>query len=207
MKLAHAILAIADISGYTGFIHQQGISIVHAEEIITALLGTVIDRASHPLTLNKLEGDAALLYAEYEGPAEPAVSDILAQTGEFFGVFEHTRLRLQHDRSACGCEACQGIDKLRLKILLHLGEIAVKQVRQFTELAGKPLILLHRLLKNGVPSREYILMSADFLAAAPAIDGLGWLDEDVDGVGPARIAYLLVTPENLRRLPVLPAGS
>lgn len=207
MKLVNAILAIADISGYTGFIHQQGISIVHAEEIITALLGTVIDRASHPLTLNKLEGDAALLYAEYVGPAAPAVNDILAQAGEFFGVFEHTRLRLQQDRSACGCEACQGIDKLRLKILLHLGEIAIKQVRQFTELAGRPLILLHRLLKNGVPAREYILMTEDFLAAAPAIDGLSWLDEDVDGVGASRIAYLLATPGNLGRLPLLPAGS
>ena len=207
MKLTNAILAIADISGYTSFIHQKDISIVHAEEIITALLGTVIDRASHPLTLNKLEGDAALLYAEYEGPAAAAVTDILAQSGEFFGAFEHTRLRLQHDRSGCGCEACQGIDRLRLKILLHLGEIAVKQVRQFTELAGKPLILLHRLLKNGVPAREYILMTEDFLAAAPAIGGLSWLDEEVDGVGPSRIAYLLVTPENLLRLPVLPAGA
>lgn len=207
MRLTQAILAIADISGYTGFVHQPGISIVHAEEIITALLGCVIDRASHPLSLNKLEGDAALLYAEYQEPAGAAVGDILAQIGEFFGTFERTRLRLQQDRSGCGCEACRGIDRLRLKILLHLGEIAVKQVRQFTELAGKPLILLHRLLKNGVPSREYILMSEAFAAAAPAIAGLHWLEEEVDGVGPARIAYLPATPDNLRQLPRLPGGG
>ncbi|MDR3416092.1 MAG: DUF2652 domain-containing protein [Nevskia sp.] len=207
MRLTSAVLAIADISGYTGFVHQKDISIVHAEEIITALLGCVIDRASHPLNLNKLEGDAALLYAEYEGAAAVVVSDILAQIGAFFGGFEQTRLRLQQDRSGCGCEACQGIDRLRLKILLHLGEIAVKQVRQFTELAGKPLILLHRLLKNGVPAREYILMTEDFATAAPAIAGLNWLDEEVDGVGPARIAYVLATPEALRHLPVLSAGT
>lgn len=204
MKLSNAVLAIADISGYTGFVHQPDLSIVHAEQIITALLDTVIDRAAHPLTLNKLEGDAALLYAEYEGPAAPVVRDILAQAGEFFGAFEHTRLRLQQDRSGCGCDACRGIERLRLKVLLHLGEIAVKQVRQFTELAGRPLILLHRLLKNGVPAREYLLLSEDCAAAAAPLEGLTWLDEDVDGVGPARIAYLLATPEALARLPRLP---
>lgn len=204
MRLTNAVLAIADISGYTAFVHQKDLSIVHAEQIITALLDTVIERAAHPLSLNKLEGDAALLYAEYEGPAQPVVSDILAQAGAFFGAFETTRLRLQQDRAACGCEACQGIERLRLKLLLHIGEIAVKQVRQFTELAGKPLILVHRLLKNGVPAREYILMSEDFLAAAPPLPGLTWLDEDVDGVGPARVGYLLATPEALATLPKLP---
>ncbi|MBV8063195.1 MAG: DUF2652 domain-containing protein [Nevskia sp.] len=203
MRLSNAVLAIADISGYTGFVHQSDISIVHAEQIITALLDTVIERAAHPLTLNKLEGDAALLYAEYQGPAAPVVRDILAQAGEFFGAFERTRLRLQQDRSACGCDACHGIERLRLKILLHLGEIAVKQVRQFTELAGKPLILLHRLLKNSVPSREYLLLSED-CATIAGLEGLSWLDEDVDGVGPARIAWLPATPDSLARLPRLP---
>jgi hypothetical protein len=203
MRLTQAVLAIADISGYTDFVHQKELSIVHAEQIITALLDAVIDRAAHPLTLNKLEGDAALLYAEYQGPAQPAATDILAQAGEFFPAFERTRLQLQNDRSGCGCEACRGIERLRLKILLHLGEVAVKQVRQFTELAGKPLILLHRLLKNGVPAREYLLLTEAFAGAAPPIEGLCWLEEDVDGVGPSRIAYLLNSPELPSRLPRL----
>jgi hypothetical protein len=203
VKLTHAILAIADISGYTGFVLQPDISIVHAEEIINGLLGCVIDRASHPLNLNKLEGDAALLYAEYQGPAGIAAADILAQVGAFFAVFEQTRLRLQQDRSACGCEACQGIERLRLKILLHLGEVAIKQVRQFTELAGKPLILLHRLLKNRVPEREYIMMTQDFAEAAPAIAGLNWLEQEVESLGQVRIAYLRASPADLQQLPQL----
>lgn len=203
MRLTQTALVIADISGYTGFVHQKDLSIVHAEQIITALLDTVIDRAAHPLTLNKLEGDAALLYAEYEGAPQPVAADILAQCAAFFGAFEQTRLRLQQDRSGCGCEACRGIERLRLKALLHLGEVAVKQVRQFTELAGKPLILLHRLLKNGVPEREYLLMTDEFAAAAPPIEGLRWLDEDVADVGPHRIAWLPATQQGLAALPRL----
>lgn len=205
MRLTHAVLAIVDISGYTRFVHQPEISLVHAEQIITTLLDAVIDRAAHPLQLNKLEGDAALLYAEFEGPAAPVVGDILAQAGAFFAAFERTRLRLQQDRSACGCEACQGIEQLRLKMLLHLGEIAIKQVRQFVELAGKPLIVLHRLLKNSVPLREYLLMTEDFLAALPApVEGLTLLDEAPDGTAPVRIGYLPATPEAMARLPQLP---
>lgn len=203
MRLTQAALVIADISGYTGFVHQKELSIVHAEQIITALLDTVIDHAAHPLNLNKLEGDAALLYAEYQGPAAPVAADVLAQCASFFGAFTGTRLRLQGDRSGCGCEACRGIERLRLKVLLHLGEVAVKQVRQFTELAGKPLILLHRLLKNGVPEREYLLLTEDFAAAAPALAGLRWLEEDVADVGPHRIAWLPATEQALAGLPQL----
>jgi hypothetical protein len=192
LRLARAVLAIADISGYTHFVHQPDISIVHAEEIITALLETVIDRAAHPLTLNKFEGDAALLYAEFEGPAAPVVADILVQADAFFAAFATTRLRLQQDRSGCGCEACRGIDRLGLKILLHLGDIAIKQIREHTELAGKPLIVLHRLLKNEVPGREYLLLTAEFLApfgSPPA--GVAFLQQEIADLEPVRIGYRL----------------
>lgn len=205
MRLAQAVLAIVDISGYTRFVHQPEVSLVHAEQIITALLDAVIDRAAHPLTLNKLEGDAALLFAEFEGSAAPVTTDILAQAREFFPAFGQTRQRLRDDRSSCGCDACSGIENLGLKMLLHRGEIAIKQVRQFQELAGRPLIVLHRLLKNSVPIREYILMTQQFLDGAPALNGLQWLDEEPDGVGAVRVAYLPATPAGLAALPELPA--
>ncbi|MDP1624483.1 MAG: DUF2652 domain-containing protein [bacterium] len=64
METKKVALVIADISGYTQFIRSEKMSAVHAEEIIFELLEAVIDHAAYPLTLNKLEGDAALLYAE-----------------------------------------------------------------------------------------------------------------------------------------------
>lgn len=38
----------------------------------------------------------------------------------------------------------------------------VKQVRQFTEIAGEDVILIHRLLKNSIDSDEYILLTDSF---------------------------------------------
>jgi hypothetical protein len=60
---------------------------------------------------------------------------------------------------------------LKLKAFLHTGEIAVKQIRQFTEVAGQDVILIHRLLKNSIDSREYILFTEPFRALAGDYDG------------------------------------
>jgi hypothetical protein len=184
MRLTHAFLVIVDISGYTSFITERTISLLHAEQIITDLIDAVIDQARHPLTLNKLEGDAALLYGECAPGDVEAARDVLAQVKAFFPAFAD-RLRQQREaRAHCVCDACTRIDHLALKAFVHYGELAIKQVRQFEELAGESVILVHRLLKNQVASREYVLMSE----AARATAGLGTDDlqshvENCEGVG------------------------
>jgi hypothetical protein len=196
VRLAQALLVIVDISGYTEFITQRQVSLLHAEQIITDLMESVIDRADHPLTVNKLEGDAALLFREYapsDGPA--AARDVLAQLGGFFDAFGACLARVRHERRHCSCDACSNADRLCLKAFVHAGEIAIKQVRRFEELAGEDVIAIHRMLKNTVPSREYVLASTrvrdlagDSLGAATphreTVDGLGettlWLAMPAD---------------------------
>lgn len=166
MRLAHAFLVIVDISGYTAFINERQTSLLHAEQIITELMETVIDRASHPLLVNKLEGDAALLYGEVPPGDRDAARDVLAQVKAFFPAFHACLGRQREARANCVCDACTGIDRLQLKAFIHVGELAVKQVRQFEELAGEEVILVHRLLKNSVPEREYVLLTEPARAAA-----------------------------------------
>ena len=83
MRLTPAVLVITDISGYTSFIKHRAVSLLHAEAIVTDLLEAVIDRAAHPLAVNKLEGDAALLYAETGVDPAPAIRDAVAQIAAF----------------------------------------------------------------------------------------------------------------------------
>ena len=78
IRLTHAVLVIADISGYTDFITQREISLVHAEQIITDLMEAMTDRTAHPLTVNKFEGDAALLYAEASEDLDAAVERMIS---------------------------------------------------------------------------------------------------------------------------------
>ena len=193
MRLTHAFLVIVDISGYTSFITQRTVSLLHAEQIITDLIEAVIDQARHPLTLNKLEGDAAMLYSEFVPGDMIAAQDVFAQVKAFFPAFTNRLAQQREQRANCVCDACTRIDQLALKAFVHVGEIAIKQVRQFEELAGEEVILIHRLLKNHVPAREYVLMTEAARAAA-GIDGaiLQSHLEDCEGVG--EVALWLADP-------------
>ena len=53
-------------------------------------------------------------------------------------------------------------DGLRLKGILHHGELLVKEMDGSTELGGADIIVAHRLEKNHVEGNEYIVMSKAF---------------------------------------------
>ena len=173
MNMKKVALVIVDISGYTQFIRSQKLSAVHAEEIVFELLEAVINHAAHPLTLNKLEGDAALLYAEVNEENQIEVAhDVARQVREFFRVLYERAYTLSTERADCDCDACQRIFDLRLKAILHFGEAVFRKIRQFDEMAGEDVILIHQLLKNSIPSHEYILMTEPFHQLAGDFDNL-----------------------------------
>lgn len=196
MRLVHAYLVILDISGYTSFITQRTVSLLHAEQIITELMETVIDLAEHPLQVNKLEGDAALLYRECD-PGDTAVAqNVFVQVNAFFPAFYECLSRQRESRANCSCEACTNIDNLALKAFIHAGEIAIKHVRQFEELAGEDVILIHRMLKNHVPSRDYVLMTEAARAGANLpTESLQSHREDLEGV--AETAFWLANSSRI----------
>jgi hypothetical protein len=184
MRLTHAYFVIIDISGYTNFITQRTVSLLHAEQIISTLMETVIDLAEHPLQVNKLEGDAALLYRECDKDDVAVARNVFSQVRAFFPAFYQSLATQRESRAHCSCEACTNIDNLALKAFVHSGECAIKQVRQFEELAGEQVILIHRLLKNHVASRDYILMTeAARTGADLSVEGLQNHRENLEGVG------------------------
>src|SRR5689334_10289190 len=159
-------------------------SLVHAERIITDLLESVISKAEFPLTLNKLEGDAALFWAPAAQNTAAVLRSAFQQAEGFFWAFHKKRDELEKVQ-ACPCDACTGVGKLRIKAILHYGEVAVKQVRQFQELAGTSVIIAHRLLKNSVQKDEYILVTEAFEQFAGGLRQSGGmrLQEDCEGIG------------------------
>lgn len=188
MRLTQAILVTADISGYTEFIRMREISLLHAEQIIAELLTAIVEDAEHPLTLNKFEGDALFLFAEIDADPRAVALDVFRQAQRFFSAFQRQLEVVKGQRAHCNCDACATIERLCLKAMLHVGEVTIRQWRQFTELAGEPVILVHRLLKNHVPSRAYLMMTEQFRLCC----GLDWgsaLDEEIEGLAPARIHW------------------
>ncbi|MCG8558242.1 MAG: DUF2652 domain-containing protein [Hyphomicrobiales bacterium] len=186
MQLSKAVLVLVDISGYTKFVVLHRISVLHAEGIITELIEAVAAEARVPLRLNKLEGDAALFVAPFEGETGPALDDVYDQVACFFEAFRQKRAEIfEASVGGCICTACQSVEHLELKAIVHVDEIVLKQVGGFEEVAGRGVILLHRLLKNTVPYDEYLLVTkeADAERAAEVFPSREPHVEDVDDLG------------------------
>jgi hypothetical protein len=153
MAIRRAVLLIADISGYTGYMHWNRTHLAHAQQTVGGLLESVID-AGKGLKLAKLEGDAAFFW-EPDGNAKALVCDRLSRMRRSFLA---RRERFKAD-IACECASCSQLDKLSLKFVVHQGEVAEQRVKRHVELAGVDVILVHRMLKNSVPVIEYVLMT------------------------------------------------
>ncbi len=190
MEIKKLSLVLADISGYTQFLRLHKVSLLHAEQIITELLEAVIDVAEHPLKLNKLEGDAAFLYAHLEDHDVEAAQDIINQVVAFFDSFKTKQQTLINAANGgCPCGACIHIGELRLKAFLHHGQAVIKRIREFEELAGNDVILIHRLLKNSISANEYILMTEKIYELSGGIlnQKAESVVEDCEGIGNVRV--------------------
>ena len=161
MKLTPIFLVLADISGYTRFIRLHRYSLIHAEGIITDLLDQVIQASDAPLDVYEIAGDSVTFYAESDGT--PAMAEaIFKQVEGFFEAFRKREGELISDCRLCACDACRNVGQLRLKAVLHHGEAAIQNFRQFLKIAGEDVILAHRLLKNSISGSEYVLATDAF---------------------------------------------
>ena len=151
-----ALLVIADISGFTQFMKSHENKANHAMQVVVELLRAVISAAAPPLKLADVEGDAAFFYAicKEDGDGARELAAIKKQVLSFFRSFYQTLHRL------CALYPCaRNARNLRLKVVIHAGEVAIEHIHGFDKLFGMDVILTHRLLKNSVPSPEYVLMT------------------------------------------------
>lgn len=122
----------------------------------------------------------------------------------FFEAFEDREVALIAC-DACVCDACSQIGQLKLKAFLHVGQAAFKKIRQFEELAGEDVILVHRLLKNSIPVKEYLLVTEPFYALSGGLPDRAseMRTETAEGIGD--VAVRVYYPPPAEPLPARPA--
>lgn len=156
-----AILLIADISGYTNFMLANRNTISKSQKIIIELINTIINHLELPLNVSKIEGDAVFLYVINDND-EVKWNNTKKIIGEklinFFDVFS---LKIDELKNSILCQddVCLAIDSLKLKIFIHTGYAELINIGNFVELSGIDVILIHRLLKNSLEQKEYIMMT------------------------------------------------
>ena len=178
-------LVIGDISGYTGLLATSELE--HAQDALRDLIQVVVGQLRGQFRLAKLEGDAAFVYAVTETLDGQHLMDTLE--GAYFAF--RRRLEAISRATTCDCNACLRLPGLNLKFVAHHGSFVRERVFGVEELTGADVIVVHRLLKNGVAERlghgGYALLTNACLAAAsldPAALGLAADREEVEGIGP-----------------------
>lgn len=186
-----AIILIADISGFTEFTGATEID--HASHIISDLLELIVASNDTDFTLAEIEGDAALFYRK-GAPMNRA--QLVDQCLRMFSKF-HERLMVIERRTLCRCGACQTVSNLTLKFVVHFGRVTEIKVAQFVKPTGMDMIIAHRLLKNDVASREYILITApccDAVGVDASNGSLRWTKsaQAYDAIGDVRYEFALL---------------
>jgi hypothetical protein len=147
------LIFIPDISGFTKFVNE--VEIDHSRHIIQELLEVVINANQIGLEISEIEGDAILFY-KYGDP--PQLKELYSQVEKMFCAF-HKHLKAYDNRRFCQCTACCGAINLSLKVITHYGEFTGYNVKNFSKLIGKDIIVAHQLLKNDVEQHEYWLVT------------------------------------------------
>ncbi len=148
-----ALLFIPDISGFTEFVHHTAMS--HSRHIISELLELLIDTNTMHLQLAEIEGDALFFY-KLEDTVD--LSAIEQQIEAMYLAF-HTHIKRYEYQRICHCGACSSAHQLKIKFVVHYGEIEFITVKDNKKPYGSTVIQAHRLLKNDIPEDEYALFT------------------------------------------------
>ena len=155
------LLFIPDISGFTRFVNDSEIN--HSRLIIQELLDTLINANQMGLEVSEIEGDAILFYKFGD---LPNLAQLYQQVEKMFCDF-HRHLVAYEQRRFCQCTACNSAINLSLKVITHYGEFAGYNVKNFSKLIGKDIIVAHQLLKNDIEQHEYWLVTKNLVSDHP----------------------------------------
>lgn len=155
------LIFIPDISGFTRFVNETEIE--HSRQIIQELLEIIINANQSGLEISEIEGDAILFY-RFGQP--PDLKELYKQVEKMFCEF-HRHLEAYEKRRLCQCTACKSAVGLTLKVITHYGEFTTYNVKNFSKLIGKDIILAHQLLKNDIDHHEYWLVTGGLAQDMP----------------------------------------
>lgn len=117
-------------------------------------------------------GDAILFYKFGD---LPDLKDLSRQVERMFKAF-HKNLVGYDIQRYCWCQACNSAIALTLKIISHYGEFTGYNVRSFSKLIGKDIIVAHELLKNEIENHEYWLVTQNLLGNGRADAIESWME-------------------------------
>lgn len=178
---------LPDISGFTRFLKSTEIS--HSRHIIEELITILVQKTKGSFQIAEVEGDALFLYQDTSKLSASVLYDVVKKT--YIAFHEHL-VNYDHLR-ICNCGACSSATNLSLKFIAHTGKVEFAKVNGKEKPYGLDVIKAHRLMKNNIEGKDYLLFSEDFSGKYD----LGELDEkcqygsaSYDEIGEINYSYL-----------------
>lgn len=165
-----AQLFIPDITGFSKFVNET--EMVHGQEIISALLETIIESNHLAMDIYEIEGDAIIFYNYNKNFTPSQFHDISINILNNF----KNKIEILKQERLCECGACKSISNLSLKFIVHKDEFNEIRVKNFTKLYGRGLIIAHLLLKNEIQIKQYLLFTFDYLKSQDEIPLAGFVE-------------------------------
>lgn len=147
------LVFIPDISGFTELVHST--DVITGRMIIRELLGTLLRHNTLRMKVAEIEGDAIFFF---KWKAIPSPDELYAQFEKMKTAFDKKVQELQYRFNIPIV--------LHLKAIAHFGEMAAYKLGGFTKIYGEVVVEAHRLLKNNVPGRSYLLITDELLAVS-----------------------------------------
>jgi len=175
-------LVLADISGYTRFVATTELE--HSDVLVRRMLRTIVTSLKGHLEAAQIEGDAVFFVGEGVAP------DLIERLEGSYLSF-HRRMRTFLERRQCSCDACGKAPELTLKLIAHYGRYSRQRIGETSQVHGVDVIVPHRLAKNSVPSREYILATHELLERLPDSQRASFIPhtEEAEGLGQISLGY------------------
>jgi hypothetical protein len=202
MAETNATILIPDISGFTEFMTSTELS--HGSFAINMLIDAIINAVGEEYEVSEIEGDAVLLIKKGTAPSQKEVQDICLK---IFNAF-HFRRKWMQQHAVCPCGACVAIVDLTLKFVVHHGPLAEIRIGRFVKQSGTEMIVAHRLLKNKIDNKEYLLMTEKLVEHSSSSDSIdmNWTisSEEYPAIGKIDYRFALLGDER-KKCPEPPA--
>ena len=146
------LFILPDISNYTRFVTNTHLDPAETQDIIFALMSTIIKTAGKSFRFSKMEGDSALFFTDADGARPRLIAKTILR---IFVAYDQERDRLKATGNY-DAPICALIDELGLKMILHRGIAQRFTYRGTIDHFGSDVIQLHRLAKNHIDGSRYV---------------------------------------------------
>lgn len=152
------LLVLVELGGFRRYTVGSRTAAVHGQGLVKDLLDQLVGQERFAVA--RREDNLVLLLG---GKPEPNLSEV-RELAEAF----HRRMRELMAANSCACEACQHLDRLRLRMVAHAGKALLWQRNGQMEVSGSTVSRVHRLRENGIAEPSYLLLTAEAQARLQA---------------------------------------